>query len=388
MNITHVSEVPLETLHTMATCQTLVNLDDELIGDPLEKATLQAIDWTLTKNDVVICKKPNKIAASAASSNSSSSKTSTSSSSSIGWKIYQRFHFSSALKRMSVIAGHTRPGSADTNYIATCKGAPEILKSMIRNVPSNYDDIYLHYAREGARVLCLGYNELGILAHQELRDLKREDVEKELTFVGFVVISCPLKPDSKSVVREILHASHHITMITGDNPLTACHVASQLKMIDKKYALVLTRKNDANFNATTTTTTVNDANKKNVDNQSTTTTSEWCWKSIVDDKLEKNIHFAIDQLKYYKLKPKKSSSSNTDSSGADSSPSYYYLCLTGEGFEYLFRHENELLKRIIASVKVFARVSPKQKEFVVTMLKSLGYVALVCGEGTNDVGAL
>lgn len=56
-----------------------------------------------------------------------------------------------------------------------------------------------------------------------------------------------------------------------------------------------------------------------------------------------------------------------------------------KGFDYLYKNEYNLLKKIIAEVKVFARVSPKQKEQVVTMLKKLGYFTLMCGDGTNDV---
>jgi len=48
-----------------------------------------------------------------------------------GLKIFQRFHFSSALKRMSVIAGYTPPGSMHVDYIITVKGAPEVLKDMV-----------------------------------------------------------------------------------------------------------------------------------------------------------------------------------------------------------------------------------------------------------------
>jgi cation-transporting ATPase 13A1 len=159
----------------------------------------------------------------------------------------------------------------------------------------------LHYAREGARVLCLGYKELGVLSHQELRDITRSDVESELKFVGFVIISCPLKPDTKSVIKEISSSSHHITMITGDNPLTACHVASQLKLIDKKNAFVLSKP------------TLND------DGQQTTT--EWCWQSIIDENVQQPLEFVLSKPVYSKLS-KLEEAVKTKSGNS--------FCLTGE----------------------------------------------------------
>ncbi|XP_059616454.1 endoplasmic reticulum transmembrane helix translocase isoform X2 [Phlebotomus argentipes] len=310
-SITNIADIPETTVQVLATCHSLAQLDDGLVGDPLEKATLTAVDWNLTKQDSVVPKKGKFKPL----------------------KIYQRFHFSSSLKRMSVLAGYTIPWSSDVCYIGTVKGAPETIVTMLKDVPSHYEETYLEYSRRGARVLALGIKEFGKMENQQMREIKREDVEKDLIFVGFVVISCPLKPDSKSIVKEIIQASHKVVMITGDNPLTACHVAKELKFT-RKPMLILSQKD------------------------------QWSWQSING---ETSLPVEQDVPRFVRE---------------------YDLCITGHGLVYLMDQESAFLRRVLPYVTVYARFSPKQKEFIITTLKNLGYCCLMCGDGTNDVGAL
>lgn len=53
------------------------------------------------------------------------------------------------------------------------------------------------------------------------------------------MISCPLKPDSLQVIQMLNNSSHHITMVTGDNPLTACHVSDLLGIIRKDTSVLV-----------------------------------------------------------------------------------------------------------------------------------------------------
>ncbi|XP_050186931.1 endoplasmic reticulum transmembrane helix translocase-like, partial [Myiozetetes cayanensis] len=104
-----VSDAPLETQRAIAACHSLLQLEDgALVGDPLEKALLLAVDWTLTRDEKVF---PRGL------------KTP-------GMKIHQRFHFSSALKRMAVLASLERGGLAEPAFVAAVKGAPETLHPM------------------------------------------------------------------------------------------------------------------------------------------------------------------------------------------------------------------------------------------------------------------
>lgn len=126
-----VSEAPPESVQVLATCHSLIQLDDGIVGDPLEKATLSAVDWNLTKGmfsrNVIKRRKTATTVHSLFIGDAVIPKRGKYP----GMKIFHRFHFSSTLKRMSVLAGYTPPGSTETHYVATVKGAPETLKSMV-----------------------------------------------------------------------------------------------------------------------------------------------------------------------------------------------------------------------------------------------------------------
>ncbi|CAG7836288.1 unnamed protein product [Allacma fusca] len=311
------ANLPIEVIQVLATCHSLVTLDDgTVVGDPLEKVSMKWIEWDLNK-DVVVPKKQNNPNLR-------------------GIKIFHRYHFSSSLKRMSVIAGYSE--GIQTEYFAAVKGAPEILRSMFADIPDDYDQTFLTYTCRGARVLALGMKRLGRLSHQEVRELSRDEIESELTFKGFIVVSCPLKPDSKPVLKEIMNSSHKAIMITGDNPLTACHVARQLNMTMRPTTLIL--------------------------NPETLS-----WESILKDV---KLTFGEDSV--------------------DKLVKTYDLCISGDALTRLLTYkEKDLvrpLSKLLPHVTVYARMAPKQKEWVINAIKAQGYCTLMCGDGTNDVGAL
>ena len=63
--------------------------------------------------------------------------------------------------------------------------------------------------------------------------MTREAAESDLIFCGFIVSECPMKPDTKGVIDELVRSAHEVKMITGDNQLTAAYVAQELNFAPK-----------------------------------------------------------------------------------------------------------------------------------------------------------
>ncbi|GAA5938227.1 hypothetical protein JCM1841_000925 [Sporobolomyces salmonicolor] len=322
-----VTETSLETTLTLASAHALVLLDDGVVGDPMEKTTLDALDWKLSAGD--------KIAPTADASTKSQRHQN------VSVTVRRRFQFSSQLKRMSTISLVQTGPSSPTRTLVSVKGAPETLKKMYTNVPDEYEKTYKWFAQRGSRVLALGYKWVDSMNKNEITTIPRESVESSLEFAGFLVFHCPLKPDAISTLRDLNDSSHRCVMITGDNPLTAAHVAKEVEIVDRD-VLILDLKEGAE----------ND--------------SDLTWRTP-----DESVIIPVDP------------SEPIDKSLL----AKYDICMTGAALKQ-YADRREAWHLLVQHTWVYARVSPAQKEFILTTLKSLGYITLMAGDGTNDVGAL
>lgn len=122
-------------------------------------------------------------------------------------------------------------------------------------------------------------------------------------------------------------------MITGDNPLTACHVAKKLKMATQEKMLI--------FNP-----------------------ESMYWESI-----DQEVKISFDATPQKELVSK------------------YDLCLTGDGLSRImtFKEKNMInrLSNLLPFIAVFARMAPKQKEWIINAIKNQGFYTLMCGDGTK-----
>jgi hypothetical protein len=65
----------------------------------------------------------------------------------------------------------------------------------------------------------------------------------------------------------------------------------------------------------------------------------------------------------------------------------YDLCVTGSSLQAAVTEDEGFWDKV-KHVKIWARMSPEDKEAVLRALKEQGFHTLMCGDGANDVGAL
>ena len=69
-------------------------------------------------------------------------------------------------------------------------------------------------------MIALAYRRCPELTAATAADAARASLERDLRFVGFLAFRCLVRKDSKDVLLNLRQSSHHVTMVTGDAPLT------------------------------------------------------------------------------------------------------------------------------------------------------------------------
>lgn len=145
--------------------------------------------------------------------------------------IVRVFPFSSQNKDMSTIVNE------NGKTILYTKGNPEKILSLCSGVSDEERaknlELMAKFQSEAGRLLAF--------AHKELNGYNtetQEEVEKDLIYDGFAVISDPLSPDVYDAIKNCRAAGIEVKMLTGDNIRTARAIANELHMLDDDHIAV------------------------------------------------------------------------------------------------------------------------------------------------------
>ncbi|XP_061510158.1 polyamine-transporting ATPase 13A3 isoform X1 [Anopheles gambiae] len=420
-------------LFGMVTCHSITFVNGEMRGDPLDLKIFESTGWILeeanvsdeTKYDMLfptIVKPPRgdsrdelNLELDVAYDNSND----------IG--IVREFSFTSALQRMSVV---TRKVS-DNHFNVYVKGSPEMISSLCRpeSIPEDFQSKLGFYAHQGYRIIAIAYKQLDKkLNYPKVQKIAREKVECELEFLGFVILENRLKTDTEEVIESLNAANIRSVMVTGDNLLTAASVAHDCGMIlagqnlvtvtahaDKanpdRYFLSyditgqpqLTQSdimNDnqvdgsvggkpdgpvrAKENGNYVPMTESNSISSSIDTCTITTQlSDKEHRIVIEPASDHDCHSLATDIGSIKVV-----ANGVPGKLGPGGGSSFRFALTGKTWAIINEHFPELVSTITTYGTVFARMSPDQKQHLITGLQQLGYYVAMCGDGANDCGAL
>ena len=87
------------------------------------------------------------------------------------------------------------------NYKIFSKGSPEKILSFCnkKTIPSNFDEIFNKFARNGFRIIAFAYKIMKI--EKEINNLIQEEIERNFIFLGLMIIENKLKKNTKKLLK-------------------------------------------------------------------------------------------------------------------------------------------------------------------------------------------
>jgi len=227
----------------LACCHCLTYVKEKLVGDPIDVKMFEALDWIMKENDssngeqnvdplvlnYIRPKSEEDIEIRLQNNNENDNiKEKIKERYELG--IVKRFDFSSKLQRMTTISKNIN----EDYFKAFCKGSPEKLRDLCKpeTIPLNFDNILNSFTIKGYRVLAMAAKGL-VMDFQQSQSISREDVEKNMIFLGFLIVKNKLKEKTKESLIKYDEADLRMVMATGDNILTAICVSKECNLIRK-----------------------------------------------------------------------------------------------------------------------------------------------------------
>lgn len=315
------------------------------------------------------------------------------------------------------------------------------------------------YAQQGYRIIAVAYKSLNKkVSYAKVQRLSREQIECDLTFLGFVILENRLKPDTIDIITNLMTANIRTIMVTGDNILTALSVAHDCDMIPTgQDVIIVTAKqkqihsndyeliyhltgpsgNNNQLNAPPALMTantngaannalmpinlsaahlqqlhndqlkskpngfiVNERNAVTMENGTADYTLMTNSNSIASletvDTCTQTTQITLRDIEMGNDAPHKAHQNQYDASYDDENNfmvpelpnNNYRFAMTGKTWTVIRDNFPELLPKFVTRGTVFARMSPDNKQALISELQELGYYVAMCGDGANDCGAL
>lgn len=219
---------------------------------------------------------------------------------------------------------------------AFIKGSSESVEKLCcpDSLPPDFDEYVKKSAREGIYQISMAMKEIS----SNWQVFSRSELERDATFLGVVNFKNFLRAETKEVLTHLKEGDVDSIMVTGDSILTGIHIAKECGIIQSDTVLLGTEVSPEGKIA-------------------------WIDESGRPAELPKNVNTKKGEL------------------GVD-------LAIFGHVWDSILEKDSKYAMELIEHICVFGRCTPTEKKSVVSAFNGKGYITSMCGDGSNDCGAL
>lgn len=140
-----------------------------------------------------------------------------------GGKVLDEYVFDNNTKTITTIWHH------NAHEYAFVRGAPESILARCKITDADKAIVtkrFETYAKEGLRAIGFAYKR-----EKSIGQKSREQIEKDLSFLGVLAIYDPPRPETKDAIQKARTAGIYVMMVTGDNEFTALALSKEVGLV-------------------------------------------------------------------------------------------------------------------------------------------------------------